>query len=623
MAEANRKPLGSVLVDQGLITKKTLELALSKQKALEADGKSVQLGTLLVKAKKISDEQLANALNSQKSQKDYVLKSRFDVEELHGQLTLQQTNSSTRTRFVDEGYQDQIAVAENNSGRPFILVTEEFNKSYKNVVMDVRARVLKAYISDAGKPMSPKLLKVTTDLLEVYRAPDAGDDSGEPMSKYETEFEDLVKKAYKAGAVDLHFFRKADVCTVRFRVHGALRTYAEWNPEKADKTLQVGFQTFGSGSKYAGWERTMRQRVRINIRFNQFIKLNCRYEHAPGDDGAYHACIRILANDKRDVNKPIDLKALGLTDAQNNALEAAVSEPSGLVILAGPTGSGKSTTLAALIKFINRNNDVNVLTVESPIERELPAFQTSVSDDEDGDRNEFANAIKSMLRRDPDVGMVGEIRDEMSASAAATGVQTGHTLLTTVHAQSGIEIIERLASPTMKMAPDTIGSPSFINALVFQKLLPVMDEETKIRLTPQNLDEFFKGRQKDRFLRLFPDYDKKSIYVKGSSEENPEGLAGMTLCAEIVIPDDVMRGHFRRMELTEALNHWRSKARHERSETKYRVDGFAAADHAVSKVESGMIDPRDLEAYFGHLDRIAAKREEHGKTLKKYQREVA
>ena len=73
--------------------------------------------------------------------------------------------------------------------------------------------------------------------------------------------------------------------------------------------------------------------------------------------------------------------------------------------------------MAGLIKFINQNNDVNVLTVESPIERELPAFQTSVSDDEEGNQNEFAHAIKSMLRRDPDVGMVGEIRDHMSASA--------------------------------------------------------------------------------------------------------------------------------------------------------------------------------------------------------------
>ncbi|MFB2351170.1 hypothetical protein, partial [Priestia megaterium] len=92
-----------------------------------------------------------------------------------------------------------------------------------------------------------------------------------------------------------------------FRVWGALRDHEDWKPQKADDILSVGFSSFGSGSKYSHWKKNIRQRVRLKIRYSQHITLDCRYEHAPGDDGSYHACIRILANDKRDVTKQIDL----------------------------------------------------------------------------------------------------------------------------------------------------------------------------------------------------------------------------------------------------------------------------------------------------------------------------
>jgi type II secretory ATPase GspE/PulE/Tfp pilus assembly ATPase PilB-like protein len=240
----------------------------------------------------------------------------------------------------------------------------------------------------------------------------------------------------------------------------------------------------------------------------------------------------------------------------------------------------------------------------------LPAFQTTVSDDEKGNRNEFADAIKSMLRRDPDVGFVGELRDEMSASACASGVQTGHTMISTVHAQSGIEIVERLASPAMKLAPETIGAPSFINALVFQMLIPLLDQETKIRLTKSNLNDYMDERQRDRFLRLFPDFDSKNMYVRGKSPQNPEGLKGMSICAEVVIPDDYMRTCFRKMELAEALNYWRRLgAKDMHKPLDERITGLTAADVAIAKTEAGLVDPRDLEGRFGHLDLLANKRQ--------------
>lgn len=606
-----RMPLGTVLLNKGLIDKRTLDKALRMQKQKKEAGVSMALGEILVRAKKVSQAQLDSALKQQNKNTTEVLRSRYEIEEVHGQLSIQASNSTTGKPFVDEVYARSIQVAENINSEPLILVTPEFQAEAKNVVMTIRQRVLGAYGGSKGKPVVPQILKVTPDLLDLYRTSAHESTQSGPRSDVESEFESLVKKAYELGAVDLHFFRKSDICIVRMRINGSLRTFAEWSPDRGDTIINVGFQSFGKGSKYTNWNQRQRQRIRIKIRYSQHITLDCRYEHAPGDDGAYHACVRILGNDKREVTKQIDLCELGFTRKQHHGLEAAVSEPSGLVILAGPTGSGKSTTMAGLIKFINRDNDVNVLTVESPIERELPAFQTSVSDDEEGNQNEFAHAIKSMLRRDPDVGMVGEIRDHMSASAVASGVQTGHIMLSTVHAQSAIEIVERLASPAMKLTPDTIGSPSFLNALVFQMLVPTLDPATKIRLTRENLNEHMEPRQRDRFLRLFPDFDKKEIYVRGQSDSNPEGVNGMTICAEIVIPDDKMRSQFRHMELAEALRYWKSLGADEADKPlDERLTGLTASEHAICKVELGLVDPRDLEDRFGHMNLLADKRAE-------------
>lgn len=610
MSKNNRPALGTILVDQGAITPAVLAKALSKQQQLREDGRMMQLGKILIQAKKISNDQLQKAMRTQAKTSQPEYKTRSEVDEIYGLMEQQVANTATKEVFVEASQARDVLVLETTKGEPMIMVTSAFHRNNMHALMTVKSRVERAYMVDHGKKMMAQIIKVTPDLLDLYRS--STDEMTEtPKSEFESEFEELCKRAYEAKAVDLHFFRKSDVCVVRFRVWGSLRTYAEWKPEKADKIVSVGFASFGQGSKYASWDQKVRQRVRIKIRYSQHITLDCRYEHAPGDEGAYHACIRILANDKRDITKQIDLTTLGFTRAQTLALEAAAVSASGMVILSGPTGSGKSTTLAGLVKFINRNNDTNVLTVESPIERELPAFQTSVSDDDDADPNEFSKAIKSTLRRDPDVLMVGELRDEMSASAAATGVQTGHTLLTTVHAQSGIEIVERLSSPAMKLPPETIGSPSFLSALIFQMLLPTLDPKSKVRLTRDNVSEHLEPDEAKRLVRLFPDFDKRTMFVRGTSRENPEGVSGMTICAEVVIPDDPMRRYFRTMELMEALEHWRIqgfKAHKDNAPLDELITGFTAADHAVAKVEAGLIDPRDLEAYFGHMDQIAEKR---------------
>lgn len=604
------KMLGEILKDKGLITDEDLRRALKKQAEInQKGGKSVPLGKILMANKLVTEAQLNEALNSERQASvAYEFKARSELEELYGHLRYQFGNEQANEPLVDPEHSAELLVAENKAGQPHILVTRKFHESMFNAVLATRKRVQTAFRDKEGRALKITTIFATSDVLILYQK-ETGQSVSDQTDKtdLEMEFETLVKQAFEARAVDLHFFRQTDRCRVRFRVWGSLRDHVDWEPDKADDILSVGFSSFGKGGKYSHWKKNIRQRIRLKIRYSQHITLDCRYEHSPGDDGAYHACIRILANDKRDITKQIDLCDLGFTRAQTKTIEAAASAASGMVILSGPTGSGKSTTLAGVVKFINRNDDTNVLTVESPIERELPAFQTSVSDDDDADPKEFAKAIKSTLRRDPDVLMVGEIRDEMSASAAATGVQTGHTLLTTVHAQSAIEIVERLSSPAMALPPETIASPSFISALIFQMLLPTLDPKSKIRLTPENVRDYLDEDEANRLLALVPDLTAAEICIRGKSDEFPEGVAGMTICAEVVTPTEIMRRKFRNLELAEAMNDWLEEGRrvNQGKPLDDRVFGLRASSHAVGKMMAGRIDPRDVEAYFGHLNLLS------------------
>lgn len=599
------KPLGEILKARKIISDEKLRKALELQKDVaQKSGKKPLLGKILVANKLVTPEQIEDAVLEQKRSRVVEFKARSELEELYGPLSYH-AGDDPNNPLVDPEHKQEIAVAETRDGHPFILVTQEFQESMFNNVLSVRKRVQELFKDDRGRALKITTVQVSKDVLGIYQSQSTApvEQSGE-KSSLEVEFENLIKKAYESNAVDLHFFRKPDLCRVRFRVWGALRDHEDWKPQKADDILSVGFSSFGSGSKYSHWKNNIRQRVRLKIRYSQHISLDCRYEHAPGDDGSYHACIRIMANDKRDITRQIDLTSLGFTRAQTKLIEAAASASSGMVILSGPTGSGKSTTLAGVVKFINRDDDTNVLTVESPIERELPAFQTSVSDDDDADPKEFAKAIKSTLRRDPDVLMVGEIRDEMSASAAATGVQTGHTLLTTVHAQSAIEIVERMSSPAMALPPETIASPSFIQALIFQMLLPTLDEKSKIALTSANANEHLAPDERQRLEALVGDLDKAQLYIRGKSPECPEGVGGMTICAEVVTPTEEMRKLFRKMELSEAMNAWLEEGQKMNAGKPLdeRVMGLRASSHAIGKMLEGRIDPRDVETYFGHLD---------------------
>jgi len=278
--------------------------------------------------------------------------------------------------------------------------------------LKTQEKLEKSYNDDRSKPTH---VLVSQNLIDIFLAVAENQDTDEDQTDAEHRFEKVLRDGFEAGASDIHFFRAEDDCIIRFRIYGNMRTYDEMPAKAADTLISVGFSSFGQGGSNIFWKSTIRQRIRMRFTYSEHITVAGRYEHSPGDDGQYHCCIRLMPDDRRERNKEIDFLKLGFTQAQTNLLKASASKSSGFVCFAGPTGSGKSTTMAGLVKWLNRDDDTNILTVESPIERPLPAFQTSVSDADDANPREFADAIKSTLRRDPDSLLIGEIRDSYSA----------------------------------------------------------------------------------------------------------------------------------------------------------------------------------------------------------------
>jgi twitching motility protein PilT len=159
-------------------------------------------------------------------------------------------------------------------------------------------------------------------------------------------------------------------------------------------------------------------------------------------------------------------------------LERLAGEHRGLVLVTGPTGSGKTTTLAAMIDWINRNREVHVITIEDPIEVLHNDVQASVNQREIGvDTSSFANAMRAAMRQDPDVILVGEMRDQETVAAALSAAETGHLVLSTLHTIDASETINRIVDffPPHQQNQIRVALAGSLRGIVCQRLVPTAD----------------------------------------------------------------------------------------------------------------------------------------------------
>lgn len=308
-----------------------------------------------------------------------------------------------------------------------------------------------------GRPIQIMLAEPGTLQAAIHRAlADTRRNGQEVEADAVALLDEILREAYLRRASDIHVLPEESGLRVRLRVDGLLQDYLP-RIEGADAATLISRIKVLANLDIA--EQRMPQDGGFSYRLPSPIdrEFNLRVATAPIRLGE-RATLRLLGQE----TNILTLSDLGMAEEDLRLLRQAIRKPYGMILLTGPTGSGKSTTLFAALQEINRP-EINVMTVENPIEY----FMEGVSQVQTGPKISFADALRSFLRHDPDVLMVGEIRDEETADVALKAAMTGHLVFSTLHTNTACGTVVRLAD--IGCEPYLIGST--MNAVIAQRLV--------------------------------------------------------------------------------------------------------------------------------------------------------
>src|SRR3989338_2836994 len=332
----------------------------------------------------------------------------------------------------------------------------------------------------------------------------------------------LVQQAYTLKASDIHLECQRQNVRVRFRIDGVLHPVAQISYEKYRHLVSVvaSAANISTDEKEA---QTGHISKAYKLATGEEVTLNLRVEAVPTVYGL--DIVARLFNLRLEV---FHLQNLGMSSDEAKVVDDIIQHPTGMVLVVGPTGSGKTTTLYSLINPLN-TPERKIITLEDPVEYNMPGVvQIPVQGQLEG--KNFAEELRAVLRLDPDVVMVGEIRDQDTAKTALQGALTGHLVLSTFHGASASAALTRML--------DMIGiNPLFASAMrlvMAQRLVRRLDDATK---QPYKPDEALK-QQLQSVIETFPpeqkrpDINEVTLYKAGQSKDNPFGYSGQLAIRE-------------------------------------------------------------------------------------------
>jgi type II secretory ATPase GspE/PulE/Tfp pilus assembly ATPase PilB-like protein len=412
--------------------------------------------------------------------------------------TSQQTINNLVKRFTDQRLE-------------FSIISESGFKDYM-MLYDPPKQVVYEDISIAGeKSDGQRMIDSVSETLAKVRPDD--------MLAY------LVQQAYKLKASDIHIENQKENVRVRFRIDGVLHPVAYIDHEKY-RHMSSAVASAANISTGVDEAQTGHISSTYKLATGEEVQLNLRVESIPAVYGM--DVVMRLFNMRIEMFR---LENLGLSQQEAKIVDSVIKNPTGMVLIVGPTGSGKTTTLYSLINTLN-TEERKIITLEDPVEYNIPGVvQIPVAGQMEG--HEFAEKLRAVLRLDPDVVMVGEIRDQDTAKTSLQGALTGHLVLSTFHGANAAAALTRML--------DMVGiNPLFANAMrliMAQRLVRRLDDETKQPYTP---DDAIK-RQLQTIIDTFPPNIEKpninriTLYKPGSSVSNPYGYTGQLAIREQLV----------------------------------------------------------------------------------------
>ncbi len=436
-AQDRKKPLGQILIDQGLITQKELNKVLAQK-----------LGIPEVSIRRFPvDPQAIRAIPESLARQHRAVPLCFNA----GALAVAMENP------LNHAVVQELAVVSQHKIDAVLASPEEISEGLEIYYGDITATV-DEMLTDAGNAPVPdaKGNDVVTEadgaLVRVVNK--------------------ILSEAYKQKASDIHIEpRKDGSCNVRFRKDGVLEKYMDM-PASFRSALVSRLKIMANMDIS---EKRKPQDGRIDFAKFSGLNFSLRVATIPTIEGTEAVTMRILTQ-----ARPLPMADLGMEPESLAALRGIAGKSHGLLLVSGPTGSGKTTTLHSLLAHLN-TPDRKIWTAEDPIEISQDGLnQVQINTKIDWT---FANALRSFLRADPDVIMVGEMRDQETASIAVSAALTGHLVLSTVHTNSACETVTRL----IDMGLDPFSFADSLKGIVAQRLVRAL-HDCKVAYEP-SLDD--------------------------------------------------------------------------------------------------------------------------------------
>ena len=473
-----KKRLGEFLVETGLISEEELSKALTEQRS-----KKEKLGDVIIKMGFATDLEIANALSIQLgipmldlrntpvephaielisekiARKHLIIPISVDQKELHIAMA---------DPLSFEAFED-VRFASGHTTRPFLATRSDvvwaidqhyhLGSSLTNIVKNIADERLVEVLGDLGDQPGGG----DRDLDDLRKKSEAA-----PVIRMVNL---IIAEAAEKGASDIHFEPVKTALKIRNRIDGILvktMDLPKWVQGAVISRVKIM-------AKMDIAEKRLPQDGRIGVRIGD-KNLDLRISTIPTNYGE-KIVIRILDS----ANAEISLSAMGFTPSEYETMEDIITRPQGVILVTGPTGSGKTTTLYGILNRIKSETE-NITTIEDPIEYELSGINQVAVNEKIG--LTFPSMLRSLLRQDPDIIMVGEMRDLETASIAVQAALTGHLVFSTIHTNNTAATVSRLRD---------LGIPSYLIAttivgIVAQRLVRTICPKCKISQTPTKRD---------------------------------------------------------------------------------------------------------------------------------------
>lgn len=345
----------------------------------------------------------------------------------------------------------------------------------------------------------------------------------------------LVEQAHNLNSSDIHLENQASNVRIRFRIDGVLHPIGTLDSNRFRTLLSV-IASAGNISVSDSNAQQGHIAQDVTMADGRPVRVNVRLETVPTVNGM-DVVMRLFNMEQSNYN----LDRLGLDTEERKIVDEIINKPSGLVLVVGPTGSGKTTTLYSMLNTLN-SDERKIITIEDPVEYQFGGIvQIPVNTQAEGNDGSFASKLRAILRLDPDIVMVGEIRDNDTAKTALQASLTGHLVLSTFHASSAAAALVRLE--------EVIGqNPLFVSAIrlvMAQRLIRKLDDVSKQAYAPSQgeIDTIKAVIATLPTAYKHPDITNLQLFKAGASAENPYGFSGQIALRE----QFTMTGEIRRL----------------------------------------------------------------------------